>query len=128
MIFLRNKKILNLCLKITHSEKLSRRKNSKMFPCGTCFCCVFDEIFLKNFWLCNYTQALFVFQNIPCLAVFWICLSQQLFSNLYSDLMLCTASDTFRILTYSELFSQYVPAYSIIFSIINTYSHILRHY
>ena len=44
--------------------------------------------------------------------------------------MLCTASDTFRIiLAYSVLcFFRYTSAYSIIFSILKGYSLILRHY
>ena len=43
--------------------------------------------------------------------------------------MLCTASDTFRILVYSALFFfRYMQAYSVVFSVIKAYSSILRHY
>ena len=55
-------------------------------------------------------------------------------SNLYSDLKLCIASDTFGILAYSALcfFLRYMPAYSNEFSVAKVYSliHIeifLRH-
>ena len=52
------------------------------------------------------------------------CLSRWLLNNLYSDLMLCSASDTFRILTYSALcFFRYMSAYSVIFSVIKTYAY-----
>ena len=48
---------------------------------------------------------------------------------MFSDLLLCTASDIFRILAYSALcFFRYMLAYSIIFSVIKTYSDMLRHY
>ena len=48
---------------------------------------------------------------------------------MYSDLMLCKATDTLRILAYSVLcFFRYMPAYQIIFSVIKVYSHILRHF
>ena len=50
-------------------------------------------------------------------------------SNLYGDFIICTVSDTFRIQAYSALcFFIYIPVYSIIISIIKTYSRILRHY
>ena len=44
--------------------RVSRRKNSKMFPCGNCFSCVFDKMFttspaMKNFWLRICTQTSF---------------------------------------------------------------------
>ena len=49
--------------------------------------------------------------------------------NLCSDLIICTGSDTFKILPYSALcFFTYMPAYSIIFSVIEVYSRILRYY
>ena len=56
-------------------------------------------------------------------------LSSLLLNNLYSDLMLCTALSLFRILGYSALciFFRYMPAFSIIFSVIKAYSS-RRHY
>ena len=46
-----------------------------------------------------------------------------------SDLLLCTGSDTFRILAFSEIYLfMYTQAYLSIFSIIQTYSCILRDY
>ena len=68
--------------------------------------------------------------HLKYLTVFWICISRYLLSKLYSDLMLCTPSDTFRIiLAYSALyFFRYTSVYSIIFSIIKRYPLILRHY
>ena len=42
--------------------------------------------------------------------------------------MLCTASDTFKILTYSKLsLFRYMQAYSRMFSIIKAYSGLFRH-
>ena len=56
-------------------------------------------------------------------------LSQEQLSKLYSDLKLCTASDTFRILAYSELcLFRYMQANSNMSSIIKTYSCIVTHY
>ena len=62
-----------------------------------------------------------------CKTLHLICLTV-LLSNFYSDFMLHNASDTLRIFTYSTLcFFKYMPAYSAILSVIETYSHILRH-
>ena len=61
---------IHLCVKFSIQNvvlKVSKEKNSKIFPCGAFFSCVFDEMFfkvpkfhkttsaLKNFWLraCN---------------------------------------------------------------------------
>ena len=50
-------------------------------------------------------------------------------TEMYSDFMLCIASDTFRIImAYSTLFFRYMPEYSIIFSVIKAYSRTLKHY
>ena len=103
-------------------SRVSRRKNSKIFHCRATFSCVFDEMFIKvsqtptthpptlpsKMFGCApaLTQALFFLQNA-------------------SDLMLCTASDhdIFRILAYSALcFFRYIPACSVILSIIQAYS------
>ena len=55
--------------------RVSKKKNSKMFPYGAFFSCVFDEMFievpqfhesfpiLKNIWLLAYTQILFFLQK-----------------------------------------------------------------
>ena len=70
--------------------------------------------------------------------VFWInFFLNKLLSNLYSDLMLCTLSKTFRILAYSELYSgilMHIQAYSAVlrhaqtcWGIIKGYSHLFRH-
>ena len=115
-----------------------------MFPCEVFYSYVFDETFievaqfhetsdaLKTSWLCGCTQVLFFLQNAPFLifdSLLNTPLSRQLLSNLYSDLMLRTASDTFTSLAYSELcLFRYIQVYSSIFSIIKVYSHILRHF
>ena len=44
--------------------------------------------------------------------------------NKLCDLKLCTASDIFTILAYSALFFWYMPAHSIISSVIGAYSRI----
>ena len=64
-------------------------------------------------------------------------LSQQLLSNLYSDLMLCNTSGTFRILAYSTLCffrCMHIQAYSALlrlnhayWDIIKAYSGLFRH-
>ena len=128
--------------------RVSRGKNSKMFPYGISFSCVFDECLskcssstnyllqssaLKHFWLCICSQTLFFLQKSSILNV-WHCWEYvfvwQLLSNFYSvDLILCTASDTFRILAYSTLgFFRYMRTYLIIFSVAKAYQRILRHY
>ena len=64
--------------------------------------------------------------------MFWILdivLSRWLLINLYSDLMLCIASEIFRILVYTELcLFKYMQGYSSIFSIVKAYIEAsLRH-
>ena len=94
--------------------RVSTRKNSKMFYL-LAFFSIFDEKFIEVLY-CACNQAWFFLQrlHLKCLTVFWIHLSRQLLSNLYGDLMLCTASQTFRILACSE------------FRIIQAYSALLR--
>ena len=121
--------------------RVSRKKISKMLPCGVSFSCVFDECLskcssstnhllqsfaLKHFWLCICPQTLLFLQKRSILNV-WQCCEYvfvwQLLSNFYSaDLILCTTSDTFRILAYSTPgFFGYMPTYPIIFTVIKAY-------
>ena len=101
-----------------------------MFPCGALFSGVFNEIVIEvpQFHKCHPTLSWKISGCAPaliyyffskshylnCLTVFWIRLSRYMLSNLYNDLVLCTASDTFRILlAYSVLcFFWYMTAYS----------------
>ena len=97
------------------------------------FCCVFDVMFIKvsQFPKLLCPEKLLFLQNAPLCSdsVLNTSLCLQLLNNLYSDFMLCTASDTFRILVYSALFFfRYMQAYSVVFSVIKAYSSILRHY
>ena len=56
-------------------------------------------------------------------------LSRQLLSHLSSDLILCAALDSVGILAYSALyFFMSIPVYSVIFSVIEVCSRILRRY
>ena len=123
--------------------RVSRRKSAKCSPAGPFFLVLFTKCLSKcpsstkhllpgkiSGWVPTLRHYSFCKTlHLKCLTVFWICLSLQLLSNLYSDLMLCTASDTFRILVYLELcIFRYMQAYSSIFRIIKAYSRILRHY
>ena len=104
--FWREKKDCVHLLVIFYIQEHLRKKPCKVFPCGAFF---FLEKQMKNFWMCACTQALFFFQNVYRGNFSVICTV---------DLMLCTASDTFRILANSEL---------CLFRYIQTYSALLRH-
>ena len=105
-----------------------------MFPCAVCCSCVFDEKFIEVSW---FLFRLF-FLAKRCVLNVWQCFKYfclddiyWLLNNLYSDLILCTASDTFSIMVYSALFfCRYMPAYLIIFSVIKTcaYWNIIKAY
>ena len=109
--------------------RVTRRKKFKMFPYAVSFSCAFDEKFIEDPWslvllffFCKTLRLIF-------LTVFWILFSQQLLSNLYRDLILCTASDIFRILVFPALsYCSYMPAYLIILCVIKIYTRILRPY
>ena len=119
--------------------RVSGRKNSKIFPCGVSFSCVFDEIFTKfhqfhkppfppcpeKFLVPHLHSGIILFAKRSILNI-W-----QLLSNLYSDLMLYTASDTFRILANSALcflcICRNIQSYSLLMRHIQVYETLLRH-
>ena len=102
------------------------KKTPKCFPVGLFFMFFWRNVYRsaqvpqnllchENFLIVCLHSGIIVFTKRSILNV-WQCLnmhlSWQLLSNLYSDLILCTASDTFRILAYSELcLFRYVQAY-----------------
>ena len=121
----------------------TERKTLKYFPEGKY---VFDKIFIHVPWFHNHHSppALKISGWVPAVRhySFWqmffltqmfvsvlSTLYQQLLSNLYSDVMLSTAVDKFKILVNSAVsFPRYKLAYSIISSVIKAYSCIFRHF
>ena len=86
-----------------------------MFACMHSGIITFAKRFILNVWQC--------FEYVS-VSIAFLCL----LSILNSNLMLCTASETFRILAYSKpcVFRDML-AYSSIFSIIEAYSGLFRH-
>ena len=122
--------------------RVSRRKNSKMFPCGASFSGVFDEIFIevpkfhksppplpwkisgcapapKHYSFCKTL-------HLKCLTVFWICLCLDNCSVICTVTLCYALHQSFRILAYSALFLWCMPAYLIIFRHIHAYSDIIK--
>ena len=112
------------------------RKKLKIFHCGA-FLCFWRNVYqsalvpqtpaLKNFWLCTCTQALMFFAKRSILNV-WECSEYACFSNCSVN---CTVtlwyvlhqahSEQFWHIQHSCFFFRYMPAYSIVFSIIKAY-------
>ena len=103
---------LNFRFKMQLQEHLGEKL--QMFSCWASFSGVFDEIFIEMPF----------FHKLPprlALKSFWFCSC--------TTVILCyVLHQTFRILAYSTLyFFRFMPLYSIIFSVTEAYSRILRY-
>ena len=124
---------------------VSRRKNSKIFPCGIYFSCVLMKCLSKcpssskpsMLWdisgcvhvlrHCSFCKTL----HLKCLTVFfWIlCCLDNCSVICTVTLKLWKPSDSFRILAYSEFcVLMYTQVHSSILRIIKAYSRMLRHF
>ena len=123
---------VHVCVKFSIQNSIlivSRRKNSKMFPCGTFFSCVFDEMFMEALQFHEASPALKVFGCVPALRHYSLYKTlhlKRLCLNNCSVICTVTLSHVLH-QSYSEFWHIQNSVYSGIFSHIQAQSALLRH-